>query len=213
MLTVYEDPWSPNCVKVRLVLREIAAVTPLKWRSVPVDLEKGEQRERRFLRLNPLGRVPVLVDGALTLSESGAILCYLAERYPKARLWPRGGRDQAELLQWLFFQGTELGPVVTNLYDELCFSEEGERHPDLIKAYKAELRQLLGVLADQLRRGRPRFLLGTHPSLADFAVLPSLDLIEDFAKEAGLSLGEWPQLQAYMDRLHERPSWQGVWPR
>lgn len=212
MLILYDDPWSPNCVKVRLVLREIEAATALRWRSVTVDLDRGEQHQRRFLKLNPMGRVPVLVDGGMVLCESGAILCYLAERYPQARLLPPGTRNRAEALQWLFFQATELGRVVADLYDELCFSEPAARHPDLIKLYQDDLRQMLGVINEHLRRGRPRYLLGAHPCIADFAVIASLDLIPDFGAPAGLSLGEWPLVEAYVARMHERPSWPGVWP-
>lgn len=208
MLTLYDDPWSPNCVKVRLVLREIEAVMPLKWRTVPLDLDRGEQHEKRFLRLNPLGRVPVLVDGGMVLRESGAILVYLAERFGQAHLLPLSVRDRAEALQWLFFQATELGRVVSDLYDEICFTEEERRHKDLMKTYQEDLRQLLEVLNEHLRRGRPRYLLGSQPCIADFALISSLDLLPDIH----VSLEPWRMVEAYVERLHGRPSWPGVWP-
>ena len=208
MLTLYDDPWSPNCVKVRLVLREIEAVAPLTWRTMPVDLDRGEQHERRFLRLNPVGRVPVLVDGGLTLCESGAIITYLADRYPAARLLPHMTRDRAEALQWLFFQGTELGRVLSDLYDETCFTEELLKDKELIKQHCEDLHFLLKVLDEHFRRGRPRYILGSHVCVADFALISSLDMLPD----VGLDLSEFRPLQAYIERMHARPSWPGVWP-
>jgi glutathione S-transferase len=208
MLILYDDPWSPNCVKVRLVLREIEAVMPLRWRIVPVDLDRGEQHDRRFLKLNPMGRVPVLVDGGMVLRESCAILIYLAERFDHARLLPTSTRGRAEALQWLFYQATELGRVISDLYEEICFSEEGKRHDDLVKIFQEDLRHLLDVLNDHLRRGRPKYLLGSHPCISDFAILSSLDLLPDI----NVALDAWPLVKAYVERLHERPSWHGVWP-
>lgn len=205
MLTLYDDPWSPNCVKVRLVLREIEAVMALRWRSITVDLDRGEQHDKRFLKLNPLGRVPVLVDGGLVLRESGAILLYLGERFDRCRLLPRGDRDRAECNQWLFFQGTELGRVISDLFDEL--DPETPSHPDLRTLWQKDLEHLLEVLDDHMRPGR-RYLLGAHPCLADFAMVSSLDLLPDL----GVDLARWPRAHAYQQRLHARPSWAGVWP-
>jgi glutathione S-transferase len=208
MLTLYDDSWSPNCVKVRLVLREIEAVMPLRWRTIPVDLDRGEQHEKRFLKLNPVGRVPVLVDGGLVLRESGAILIYLAERFDRAHLLPPSTRGRAEALQWLFFQATELGRATSDLYEEVCFTEEARRHNDLVKVYRDDLRHLLDVLNEHLRRGRPKYLLGSQACIADFAMVSSLDLLPD----VGIDLAEWKLVQSYVERLHERPSWKGVWP-
>ncbi len=208
MLTLYDDPWSPNCVKVRLILREIEAVAPVKWRSVRVDLDRGEQHERRFLRLNPVGRVPVLVDGGMQLSESGPIVTYLADRFSSARLLPHSTRGRAEAMQWLFFQGTELSRVISDLYEELCFTEEEQRHPDLIKHHREDLRHLLALLDEHFRRGRPRFLLGAQPCVSDFAMISSLDLLADVK----VDLSEWRLLQSFIERMHARPSWRGVWP-
>lgn len=207
MLTLYDDPWSPNCVKVRLVLREIEAVVPIKWRTITVDLDRGEQHERRFLKLNPLGRVPVLVDGSLVLRDSGAILTYLAERFERARLLPRSERDRAEAMQWLFFQSSELGRVISDLFDERDPPAGAKRHPDLAALWRKDLEHLLDVLEDHLRPAR-RYLLGSHPCIADFAVVTSLDLLPDI----DVDLSRWRQVHAFQQRMHQRPSWKGIWP-
>lgn len=205
MLILYDDPWSPNCVKVRLVLREIEAIMPLKWRAVTLDLDRGEQHEKRFLRLNPLGRVPVLVDGGMVLRESGAILLYLAERFDHAHLLPPSTRGRADAYQWLFYQATELGRLVGDLFDLM---EERERYADLVRVHRDDLSHLLDVLNEHLRCGRPRYLLGSQPCISDFALIASLDLFPDIE----IDLSPWKMIQAYIERMHSRPSWRGVWP-
>jgi glutathione S-transferase len=80
-MKLYHFP-SPNPQKVTFALKELG----LDCEIVPVDLAKGEQRQPDFLALNPFGRVPVLTDGDLTITESHAILAYLGEK--TGRLWP-----------------------------------------------------------------------------------------------------------------------------
>ena len=95
-MKLYHFP-SPNPQKVRFALLELG----LDCEIVPVDLTKGEHRNREFLALNPYGRVPVLIDGDLTLWESHAILAYLGEKAGK--MWPTSAAGRADALRWLFF--------------------------------------------------------------------------------------------------------------
>src|SRR5262249_59778576 len=75
---------------------------------VNIDPTKGEHRGREFLAVNPAGKLPVLVDGDFILTESIAIVLYLAEKYPEKGLLPSGLRARAEVNRWLFFTATEL---------------------------------------------------------------------------------------------------------
>jgi glutathione S-transferase len=102
-MKLYHFP-SPNPQKVTFALKELG----LDCELVPVDLSKGEQRDARFTALNPFGRVPVLVDGDLTLWESHAILAYLGEK--TGRLWPQSPAGRADALKWLFFQSQHIMP-------------------------------------------------------------------------------------------------------
>src|SRR5947208_10193834 len=95
-MKLYHFP-SPNPQKVTFALLELG----LDCEKIPVDLAKGEQREPTFLAVNPAGRVPVLVDGDVTLRESHAILAHLGET--TGRLWPATAAGRAQALQWLFF--------------------------------------------------------------------------------------------------------------
>src|SRR5216684_8296645 len=100
---------SPNPQKVTFALSELG----LEYEMVPVDLAKGEQRKPEFLAINPFGRVPVLVDGDLTLWDSHAILAYLGDKTGK--LWPTSAAGRADALRWLFFLSGHLAPPATAL--------------------------------------------------------------------------------------------------
>src|SRR6185369_8898719 len=93
-----------NTMKIRAALAEAGAA----YDYVPVDLPKGEARTPAFLAMNPHGKIPVLVDGDFTLAESDAILWYVAEKYPQAKLLPADARGRARVLQWCSFASTGL---------------------------------------------------------------------------------------------------------
>ena len=107
-MKLYHFP-SPNPQKVTFALLELG----LDCEKIPVDLSKREQREPAFLAVNPAGRVPVLVDGDLMLSESHAILAYLGET--TGRLWPATAAGRAEALQWLFFLAQHIMPLAAEV--------------------------------------------------------------------------------------------------
>ena len=96
----------PNSRSLRAAwaLEEAAA----DYEYVPVDLFKGEARTPEFLALNPAGKLPVLVDGGLTLTESAAIVNYVSDRFPASNLVPHAAAARADCLRWMFFATTEL---------------------------------------------------------------------------------------------------------
>src|SRR4029077_1441616 len=102
-MKLYHFP-SPNPQKVTFALKELG----LDCELIPVNLATGEQREPAFRAVNPAGRVPVLVDGAVTLTESHAILAYLGEK--TGGLWPASAGDRAAALQWLFYLSQHIMP-------------------------------------------------------------------------------------------------------
>ena len=102
-MQLYHFP-SPNPQKVTFALKELG----LDCEIVEVDLGKGEHRQPAFLAHNPFGRLPVLVDGGLTLPESHAILVYLGET--AGRLWPASAAGRADGLRWLFFLSQHIMP-------------------------------------------------------------------------------------------------------
>ncbi len=104
MLEIYGTPRS-RATRVTWALEELA----VEYRYHPVDLLKGEGQKPEFRKLNPSGKVPVLVDGDLVLSESAAICAYLGDKFPESGLVPRPGTaDRAKYDQWSYFLLTEL---------------------------------------------------------------------------------------------------------
>ena len=158
---------TPNAQKISIMLEEIA----LPYTVHAVDLPKGEQHAPAFLAVNPHGKVPVIVDRdgpggkPLTLTESGAILIYLAEK--SGRLLARDGAERAAALQWLMFQMSGIGPTFHDAYYFMALAPE--RLPVAIDYFVTEMRRVLGLLDAQL--AAQEFLAGDY-SIADVTTFP-----------------------------------------
>lgn len=154
---------TPNGWKISIALEELG----LPYRVVAVDLASGAQKSPDYLKLNPNGRIPTIVDteaegGPLTVFESGAILMYLGEK--TGRLLPADVRRRSQVLQWVMFQVGGLGPMMGQVGVFLRYAPE--RIPFAIERYQRETRRLLEVL-DQRLQGR-EYLVDEY-SVADIA--------------------------------------------
>jgi len=147
-----------------------------------------------FRAVNPLGQVPVLrTDSGECLTENTAVLQYLAEHFPDAKLAPAGELARARLREWLGFIGTELHKAVfVPLLDAAA--------PDAVKAYARE------KLA--LRMARPETRLASHEYLLDeFSIADAYLLaVLNWTLATGVNLADWPAVMAYRERLLERPA-------
>ena len=119
-----------NTLKLRFALAEIGAA----YDFVPVDLPRGESRTADFLRINPHGKVPVLVDGDFALPESGAILWYLGESYPDAKLLPRADgtaaalQARAQILRFNDLAATAFYPAYSEWWNATSSDDPGKRN-------------------------------------------------------------------------------------
>ena len=147
-----------------------------------------------FYAVNPLGQVPVLrTDDGSLLTENSAVLQYVAEKYPAARLVPDGLVERAQLRQWLSFIGTELHKAV---FLPLLDAKAGAE----VKAYAREKLALrMGVLEKHLA-GR-EYLLDAF-SIADAYLVTVLN----WSRATAVNLAEWPVVEVYQQRLSQRPS-------
>lgn len=194
-MQLYHFP-SPNPQKVTFALKELG----LDCEIVPVDLAKGEQRQAEFLAINPFGRVPVLVDGDLTLTESHAILAYLGEK--TGRLWPASAAERADALKWLFFQSQHIMPPAGEVALRIRAKVMGIPLDEATVARGEQaLPAPLGVLEGRL--GTNRWMLGADFSLVDCAYCPVLNVIE----KAGFSFAAYPNVSGYLDACRTRPAW------
>jgi glutathione S-transferase len=198
MLTLYHSNQSRS-VRPRWLLEEIGA--PFELRAI--NLVAGEQKKPDYLKINPNGTVPTLVDDDLVLFESAAICQYLADKFPAARLAPATGTPARALYyQWIHFAMSAIEPPLVTLFEHTISKPEAERIPALLAPAKAQLAAALAVLERALE-GRT-FILGAEFSAAD--VLLGSTLV--WAQMMGLLGAETPNVAAYIGRLITRPAFQ-----
>jgi glutathione S-transferase len=181
-------------IRVRWTLQELG----VDFESIPVDLRAGEHRRPEFLKINPAGKVPVLVDGDLVLTESVAIVLHLAEKYAERGFIPRGRVERAQFHRWLLFAATELEQPLWRITRNTNLYPEAERQPSDVAIASREFREMADVL-EQHMVGR-QFAVGDGVTVADFVLAYTLD----WGNEVGL-LGEFPALRAYLERMYARP--------
>ncbi|TPP05859.1 glutathione S-transferase family protein [Rhizobium glycinendophyticum] len=158
MIDVYAFA-TPNSVKVPIALEELGLAYDLK----PVNVRKGEQKDAAFVALNVNAKVPVLVDDALVLTESAAILVYLAEKTGK--LLPSDGEGRARVFEQLFFHASALSPAFGNA----GFFKRSSPEPQPIAEarFSGEADRILGLLEDKL--ANQAFMAGDDFTIADIA--------------------------------------------
>ena len=205
-MKLYGFPPSPNTWKVRAV----AAHLGLALEEVLVDLGKGEQRAPEYLKLNPTGRTPTLVDGDLVLWESAAIMQYLAAAKPNA-LWPNDVRTRADIMRWQSWhlQHWSAGACTPLLFERFVKAFFAMGAPDEAVVAKAtdNFRREAAVLDGHLA-SRP-YLVGNGPTLADFTVISPLV----YAAEGQLPIGDYPHLRDWSARILALPAWRDTAPR
>lgn len=194
MIDLYYWP-VPNGWKISIMLEEIE----LPYQLIPVNLRKGEQEDAAYAAMNPNRKIPTLVDhdgegGKTTIFESGAILIYLAEK--TGRLLPERGAARYEVLSWLMWQMSGLGPTNGQTKHFRDFAP-GKSTYATDRAI-AETQRLYRVMNTQLE-SRP-FLAGEF-SIADIACWPFI-LPYERQFEA---LDEFPSLSRWADRMLARP--------
>jgi glutathione S-transferase len=192
-MKLYEFP-PTRSIRARWTLQELG----VDFEAIAVNLGKGEHRRPEFRAINPAGKVPVLVDGDLVITESVAIVRYLAEKYPQKRLLPTDPRGRAELDRWVLFTVTELEQPLWRIARNTFIYPEAQRQPADVEIAGREFKEMAAVLEGHLR-GR-EFVVGDGVTIADFVVAYTLD----WANEEKL-LGDCPALLAYLERMYARP--------
>jgi GST-like protein len=185
---------TPNGHKVSIMLEELGV--PYELRSL--HLLKNEQKEDWYLRINPNGRIPAIVDreaGDFAVFESGAILIYLAEKY--GRFLPTDVKGRSLTLQWLMFQMGGIGPMQGQA--NVFFRYAAEKIPFAIARYQNETRRLYEVLERRLQEAE--YLAGDY-SIADIATYPWVKI----HKWAGVSVEGLPGVQRWLDAIYARPA-------
>jgi GST-like protein len=203
-LQLYSLP-TPNGVKVSVMLEE----TGLPYEPHRVDFDSNEQSSREFRSVNPYGKIPAILDPSgpggkpLPLTESGAILIYLADK--TGRFLPPDGAARYETIQWLMFQMAGVGPMFgqVGFFHKFAGRDHEDKRPR--DHYVAESRRLLGVLDTRLA-GRS-WIMGDAYSIADMAIFPWVRNLIGFY-EAGelVGIGDFPRVTRALERFLARPA-------
>ena len=190
---------APNPTKVALMLEE----TGLPYEIVPVDTRKGEQHTSAFRAINPNGKVPAIVDGAVTVFDSSAILLYLAEK--TGRFLPANTpAARGRLLSWLMFVGTGVGPYAGQAVHFQTHAPE--KLPYAINRYRFEAERHFGILNAELGKGR--YLMGETYTIVDMNVWGWARLVPMVLGEDGWS--KLPNVKRLVDEINARPAAQRV---
>jgi glutathione S-transferase len=181
-------------IRALWALREL----DVDFKLVTIDLTKGEHRDPAFLAINPAGKLPVLVDGDFILTESVAIVLYLAEKYPAQGLLPTALRARADVQRWLLFTATELEQPLWRIARHTAIYPKEKRLAAEVPIARQDFLDMALVMERHLE-GR-HVLVGDSVTVADFVAAYTLD----WANEIKL-LETLPRLHAYMKEMYARP--------
>ncbi len=186
---------SGNAYKAALTLE----LSGLEWEPVFVDFFNGESRSPAFRDLNPMGEVPVMIDGDVTLSQSGVIQDYVSSK--SGKLGGRSAAERREILRWQFWDNHKMSSVAGSTRFLMNFLPEDKRPAEVIAFNQARLKGAYKVLESEL--SHRNWLVGDDITLADISCCGYLYYPEPF----GFDRAEWPAIDAWLTRISETPGW------
>ncbi len=195
MIDFYYSP-TPNGWKIAIMLAE----TELSHKTILMDITEGDQFTPEFLRINPNGKIPAIVDhagvdSATSVFESGAILTYLAQK--TGRFGPTTSQERKDTSEWLFWQASNQGPMAGQLSHFVNYAPGGQDYS--YQRYKGEFERTLAVLETRLA---DRSYISGDYSITDMMCFPWVFI----AKPLGVSLGAFPRVAAWRGRIKQRPA-------
>ncbi len=194
-IKLYRYPLSGHAHRVQLMLSLLQLPTEL----VDVDLKQAAHKRPEFLALNPFGQVPVLDDNGIILSDSNAILVYLARTYGGDTWYPSDAVSQAHIQRWLSVAAGQIafGPAAARLVTVFGAKKNVE---EVIALAHMVLRVMEGELA------RHPFMVGSGATIADVAVYTYIA----HAPEGNVSLSDYPAVRAWLQRIESLPGFIGM---
>lgn len=186
---------SGNAYKAALALQ----LSGLEWEPVKVDFFGGEGRTPEFRALNPMGEVPVLIDGDLTLTQSGVIQDYVTEK--SGRLGGRTPEERREILRWVLWDNHKLSSQAGMTRFLMNFLPEDKRPAEVIGFMQSRLQAAYATLNDHL--GGRDWMVGDGVTNADLSCCGYLYYPEPF----GFDRADWPNIDVWLTRLSQTPGW------
>ena len=186
---------APNPTKVALFLEEAG----LPYEPIPVDARRGDQHKPEFLAVNPNAKVPAIVDGDVTVFDSNAILLYLADKTGKF-LPPKGDKLRGELLSWLMFVASGIGPYSGQLVHFRTYAPEKNEYA--INRYAFEAQRHFGIV--DARLAKYKYMVGDTYTIVDMDLWGWARLIPNFSGEAAWA--KFPNLKRLVEEINARPA-------
>jgi glutathione S-transferase len=204
-MKLFYNPVSPNVRRARLT----AAVLGIQLEEKKLDFAKGEHKSAEYLALNPNGAVPTLVDGDFVLTESRAIMQYLASKKPESGLLPRDEAARADVTRWQFWDASHFSPHLAAVaFERVLKGVFGMGDPDQRKVDDALANfRRFGAVLNQRLEGKS-YVVGNSLTLADLTLASSMM----YAKQADVPVGELPNVQAWFSRISELDAWRKTSP-
>lgn len=196
MITLYGSPKSSagRCI---WTLEEAGVAFTQK----DVDMRNQEHKSPEFLKINPMGKVPAMVDGDITLFESMAINYYIADTYKK-ELLGTSALQKGLSMQWSFWASSELQPPIIEVFIQKVFVPENKRDSNVIEKNLSKLPGLLTVLNNSL--ADRKYLVGDQFTIADINTASVVSI----CPMMGVDLSEYPSIKNWLSLIADRPAFQ-----
>lgn len=186
---------SGNSYKAALTLQ----LAEVEWEPIYVDFFNGQARSDEFMALNEMGEVPVMIDGDVTLTQSGVIQDYVSSK--SGKLGGQSAAQRREILRWMFWDNHKMSSQAGNLRFLMNFAPKDKVSPDVIAFQTGRLQAALNVL-DNALAGKS-WLVGDRITLADIACCGYLFYEEPF----NFDRADYPNIDAWLDRIAAQPGW------
>lgn len=185
-----------RATRPRWILEELG----VPYEIQQLDLTKGEHKQPSYMKVHPLGSVPAIEDQGFIMFESAAIVLQLADKYPEKGLAPAvGTNERAEYYQWIVCAMTEAEPPLATIFQHTRMLPEAERSPALVEKASKRFKLVADVVSERMQSRE--YIVGGRFTAADVVMGGVLALAGSLGQ-----LGGHPVLQAYTQRLMERPA-------
>ena len=177
--------------------------TGAPFEAVRVNFAENQQRSPDYLKMNPKGRVPVLVDGDVVVTENPAILYYVAQKFPDANLWPRDLKDRAACLEWCAFMSSTVHVTYAHIRRAERYATGDDAIANVQAKGKLTTREVWEMVESKLGKGP--WALGDTYSMAD----PYLLVFWNWGRGAVLGYDmakDFPNWTAHARRMAARPA-------